>query len=121
MPICRGIKVSEQGVFADIFFDKARAHKLIRTERGIETVVQANPHAKSLDLEALKRLQEYAKGEETLVSPNGETVKFSEILFCMNICSRFHEVDPSFELFMDFKDQSPSVAASTVETLLRRA
>jgi hypothetical protein len=121
MPICRGIKVSEEGVFADIFFDKARAHKLIRTEKGIEAVVQPNPHSKSMDVEALKRLQSYADGAETLRDPNGAEVKFSEVLFCMNICSRFHEVDPTFGLYMDFKDQSPEVAASTVETLLRRA
>jgi hypothetical protein len=121
MPICRGIKVSEDGVLADIWFDKARAHKLIRTENGIEAVVSANPHGKLMDIEALKRLQGYANGEETLRDPNGEIMKFSDVFFCMNICSRFHEVDPSFGLFMDFKDQSPAVAASTVETMLRRA
>lgn len=121
MPICRGIRVTESGVFADIFFDKARAHKLIRTENGIEAVVMPNPHEKLLDLDALKRLQSYSNGEETLRNPAGDVMKFSEVLFCMNICSRFHEVDPTFALYMDFKDQSPAAATATVETLLRRA
>jgi hypothetical protein len=121
MPVCRGIVVSESGVFADILFDKARRHKLVKTDAGIQNIITHEPYDKKLDEEGLRQLQHVSGGQENLRDPFGMNLTYAEVFSCLNVCKKFHDVDPSFKGFMDFGAQSPSATKLDIEQWLRQA
>jgi hypothetical protein len=122
MPVCKGIKITEHGVFVDMYFDRAKSHKLVQTASGLETVSELSPYSKDLTDIELRDLQERSNGQETLRDPQGKTLSFAEVFSCLNVASKFHEVGAShFIGYMDFAVQSPAAAAFDVENRFKRA